>query len=160
APTAAPADLSELRPGEREATTWLSANPLRVLLAEDNRTNQMVFQKFLKDLPIEVTTVATGQDALEAYTTGHFDVIFMDINMPRMDGITATGHIRRAETAAGHEPTPIVALTANAMVDQIAQYLSAGMNAHLPKPLKKSRLLIELAEAAMTQRKSDKVAAG
>lgn len=140
------ADRSRQRRNLDAAATALHTNPLSVLLAEDNRTNQLVFSKFLKDFPITITKVENGAEAVEAAARKTFDMIFMDINMPEMDGVTATTKIRRAQAERGQDRTPIIALTANAMVDQIAGYLAAGMDGHLPKPLKKERLIMDIAE--------------
>lgn len=126
----------------------------RVLLAEDNRTNQLVFKKFIKGLDLDLVVVETGAQAVAAAREQRFDVIFMDINMPQMDGVTATSHIRAAEARQEQSPTPIIALTANAMVDQISTYLAAGMDKHLPKPLKKNSLIVEIALAAAKGSKS------
>ncbi|MEM7439518.1 MAG: ATP-binding protein [Pseudomonadota bacterium] len=124
---------------------------MKVLLAEDNRTNQLVFKKFVKDFDFDLTVVETGAQAVAAAREARFDIIFMDINMPQMDGMTATTHIRATEALNRQPAVPIVALTAHAMVDQVSSYLDVGMNKHLAKPLKKNALVVELALAYKQQ---------
>jgi CheY-like chemotaxis protein len=116
----------------------------RVLLVEDNVVNQKVGQRFLERLGCEVELAANGEDAVEAWERGEYRIIFMDIQMPVMDGYMATQCIRERECANGREATgertPIVALTANAMTGQLERCLSAGMDGLLTKPLAVERL--------------------
>jgi CheY-like chemotaxis protein len=86
--------------------------------------------------------------AVQAWRSGHFDVILMDIQMPEMDGAAATRAIRSAEKAEGRPRTPILALSANAMTHQVSEYLAAGMDAHLAKPIEIPKLQAAL-EAAL-----------
>ena len=109
---------------------------MRVLAAEDNRTNQLILKKMTKDLNIELHFVANGLEAVEAYETFAPDLIFMDISMPQMDGKQATAEIRRREIATGRH-VPIVALTAHAMAGDDKGILSAGLDHYLTKPLHK-----------------------
>jgi signal transduction histidine kinase/CheY-like chemotaxis protein len=108
---------------------------LRVLAAEDNTVNQLVLKTLLHQLGVEPVVVDCGRAALEAWETEAWDVILMDIQMPDMDGVTAAEHIRRRERETGRTRTPIVALTANAMSHQVAQYLAVGMDGHVAKPI-------------------------
>jgi len=85
---------------------------------------------------------------VEAWASGDWDVILMDIQMPVMDGLTATAQIRAQEAAQGRPRTPIVALTANAMSHQIDAYVSAGMNDHVAKPIQAAELFAALTRAA------------
>jgi CheY-like chemotaxis protein len=114
---------------------------LRVLAAEDNATNQMVLKTLLGAVGIEPVIVADGAEALEAWRGGEWDVVLMDIQMPIMDGIAATKAIRRAENATGRVSAPIIALTANAMQHHQAEYLAAGMNGFVAKPIDLGLLL-------------------
>jgi len=82
----------------------------------------------------------TERAAVEAWRSGRFDVILMDIQMPVMDGIAAAKAIRAAEKAEKRERTPILALTANALVHQVEEYLAAGMDGHVAKPIEISKL--------------------
>jgi signal transduction histidine kinase/FixJ family two-component response regulator len=118
------------------APTRLSAT-LRVLAAEDNATNQLVLRTLLQfaDPDAEVVIVDNGQEAVDAWASGDWDVILMDMQMPVMDGTAATREIRRRESAEGRARTPIIALTANTMAHQTAEYLEAGMDDHVAKPI-------------------------
>jgi CheY-like chemotaxis protein len=89
--------------------------------------------------------VADGQAAVEAAAQGGWDLILMDVQMPVMDGPTATRRIREHEADAGLARTPIIALTANAMAHQEAEYRAAGMDALVPKPLEVARLVEAIA---------------
>ena len=130
------------------------AGDLRILAAEDNPTNQLVLKALLAQVGVEPVVVENGKLAVEAWENGGFDLILMDIQMPEMGGMEATRAIREAETALGRPRIPIVALTANAMAHQVAEYEGAGMDAHVPKPIDAAllfgaieRLLAEAAEA-------------
>jgi len=113
---------------------------LRLLAAEDNPTNQQVLAAVLGSLGIEVHIVPDGKEAVEAWKTGSYDLILMDIQMPVMDGITAAATIRDAEKKSGRRRTPIVALTANALTHQVEEYLAVGMDAHVAKPIEIAKL--------------------
>jgi CheY-like chemotaxis protein len=110
----------------------------KVLLVEDNAVNQKVAQRFLERLGCEVALAENGEQCIRAWERGNFDVVLMDIQMPVMDGYTATRHIRGSECVDAH--TPIVALTANAMTGQLERCLSAGMDGLLTKPIAIERL--------------------
>jgi len=132
-----------------EAATTAPAAGLRILVAEDNRTNQLVIQTLLGQVGITPAVVGDGREAVEAWTAGDFDLVLMDVQMPQMDGPTAAGEIRRLERKTGRARTPILALTANAMTHQIAEYLAAGMDGHVAKPIHVEDLFAKI-EAALT----------
>jgi signal transduction histidine kinase len=113
---------------------------MRVLAAEDNATNQLVLKTVLHSLGLEPVIVGDGALAVEAWAREAFDLILMDIQMPKMDGVAATREIRDREAQTGLSPVRIVALSANAMKHQVAEYLAAGMDAHLPKPIQLEKL--------------------
>jgi signal transduction histidine kinase/ActR/RegA family two-component response regulator len=113
---------------------------LRILAAEDNPTNQQVLGAVLGSLGIDVEMVPDGKEAVAAWRRGAYDLILMDIQMPVMDGITAAAAIRAGEAASGRKRTPIIALTANALTHQVAEYMAAGMDAHVGKPIEIARL--------------------
>ena len=113
---------------------------LRILAAEDNPTNRQVLAAVLSSLGIEVHIVPDGKEAVEAWRTGTYDLVLMDIQMPVMDGITAAASIRDAEKTSGRRRTPIVALTANALTHQVEEYLAVGMDAHVAKPIEIAKL--------------------
>ncbi|MCI3133590.1 ATP-binding protein [Phenylobacterium aquaticum] len=117
---------------------------LRILAAEDNPMNQMVLKTLLAQLGLEVHCVGDGRQAVEAWSQGQWDAILMDVQMPVMDGPAATREIRRRESESGRVRTPIIALTANAMAHHQAEYLGAGMDVMVPKPLELERLLLAI----------------
>ncbi|SBV92119.1 putative Histidine kinase [uncultured delta proteobacterium] len=109
-----------------------SLRGMRVLLAEDNEINQMIAQELLAAKGVVVGTVATGQEALNVLAEESFDLVLMDIQMPEMDGLTATMCIR---TNPLHKDLPIIAMTAHAMSGDRETSLKSGMNDHLTKPI-------------------------
>ena len=120
----------------------------RVLLVEDNEMNQMIAEMVLKDSGFEVEIASDGVEAIEtmkAAPAGHFDIILMDIQMPRMDGYEATRQIRSLEDAEKAN-IPIVAVTANAFEEDANLALSVGMNGHLAKPYDIPKILETLNE--------------
>jgi CheY-like chemotaxis protein len=112
---------------------------MRVLAAEDNRTNQLVFRKMVKDLDIDLVFANNGREAVEQYQSFRPDLIFMDISMPEMDGKEAARAIREIETRRGGH-VPIVALTAHAMEGDAEGILAAGIDEYLTKPLRKNAI--------------------
>jgi signal transduction histidine kinase/CheY-like chemotaxis protein len=117
------------------------AGELRVLAAEDNPVNQLVLKALLGHAGIEPVIVENGALAVEAWTVNDFDLILMDIQMPEMDGMEAARTIRAEEARTGRARIPIVALTANAMSHQVAEYAGAGMDAHVAKPIDVATLI-------------------
>jgi CheY-like chemotaxis protein len=115
-----------------------------VLLVEDNSVNQKVAQRFLERLGCTVTIANNGEQGVKTYLAGTFDIVLMDLQMPVMDGFTATRRIRDAE--GWRARTPIIALTANAMTGQMERCLAAGMDGYLTKPLDVARLRDTLEE--------------
>jgi CheY-like chemotaxis protein len=111
-----------------------------VLLVEDNAVNQKVAVRFLERMGCTVRVADNGVEAVRACEETTFDLILMDLQMPVMDGLTATQRIRERETGDGRPHAPIVALTANAMASQLERCMEAGMNAFLTKPLEIPRL--------------------
>jgi signal transduction histidine kinase/ActR/RegA family two-component response regulator len=128
-----------------------SAPGLRVLAAEDNTVNQLVLKTLLHQIGVEPVVVADGAAAVEAWEAGHWDAILMDVQMPVMDGPTATRRIRERERETGRRRTPIIALTANAMSHHVADYLAAGMDDHVAKPIEAGRLFQALQSAIDAQ---------
>jgi signal transduction histidine kinase/CheY-like chemotaxis protein len=115
----------------------------RVLIAEDNMTNQMVVLAHVRHLGFEAQAVANGQEVLNPLELGSFQLILMDCQMPEMDGYTATAKIREKEKNSGGH-IPIIALTANAMKEDHDRCLAAGMDAYLSKPFRRGDLEIIL----------------
>ncbi len=135
-----------LKPGTIEVKTKRSGlirnYQAKVLLAEDNAVNSKIASKILNKLGIEATIVENGELALQETIDNTFDLILMDINMPIMDGITAAEKIR--ELSFPKNQVPILALTANAMMEDKERCLNAGMNGFISKPIKLARLIEEL----------------
>ncbi|MFD3263374.1 ATP-binding protein [Phenylobacterium ferrooxidans] len=120
---------------------------LRLLAAEDNPTNQQVLAAVMGSLGLDIDIVADGKLAFEAWRDGAYDLILMDIQMPVMDGIDAARAIRAAEREQGRPRTPIVALTANALSHQVEEYLAAGMDGHVAKPIEIAKLYEAISRA-------------
>ncbi|HJU06431.1 MAG TPA: CHASE domain-containing protein [Nitrospiraceae bacterium] len=114
---------------------------LRILLVEDFADNRMVIQSYLRQEPHHLEIAENGSIAVQQYHTGHYDLVFMDVEMPVMDGYAATRAIRAWEREKGLPATPIIALTAHALTEQVQHSLDAGCTAHLSKPIKKATLL-------------------
>ncbi|HEX3363654.1 ATP-binding protein [Phenylobacterium sp.] len=121
--------------------------PLRILAAEDNPTNQLILRSLLATLDVDLTLVETGRAAVEAFTCARYDVILMDSQMPEMNGVEATLAIRRIESDRGLERTPILAVTANVMSHQVAEYTAAGMDDVIAKPIEILALLNAIDQA-------------
>ncbi|OBY25221.1 response regulator [Leisingera sp. JC1] len=113
---------------------------LKLLLAEDNRTNQLVVTKMLKDAPLDITIAKNGLEAVAQFRSERPDIVLMDMMMPEMDGLEATTQMRRIEAAGGGRKCPIVALTANALQAHREKCLQAGMDDFLSKPINKKAL--------------------
>jgi signal transduction histidine kinase/ActR/RegA family two-component response regulator len=124
---------------------------MRVLLAEDHPVNQRVVQLLLEPHGIVVTVAADGEEALFAFRNAEYDVVLMDMMMPKIDGVAAARGIRAFERERGLSPTPVVMLTANAMQLHIDQALEAGCDAHLPKPVTPRSLLRCLQDAVVAR---------
>jgi signal transduction histidine kinase len=147
--TPAAADLRENEPGHARGRA-------HVLAAEDNATNQLILRALLAPFDIELTMVADGREAVEAWAAGAFDMILMDVQMPILNGTDATVEIRERERCEGLRRIPIIALTANVMSHQIEAYAQAGMDGYVSKPIEATALLTAIesvlsAEAPSTQ---------
>jgi PAS domain S-box-containing protein len=121
---------------------------MRVLLAEDHPTNRRVVELILGAAGVDLTCVENGAEAVEAFRTGVFDLILMDMQMPVMDGLTAIAKIRELERQASAPSTPTYVLTANAMPEHVSASLQAGADGHLSKPILADALLERVAEVA------------
>src|ERR1019366_7435730 len=146
--------IAEAPTGSRQmpvqATEWdamrksLGRSP-RLLFAEDNATNQFVARQMLKDQDIRLDMVANGEEAVEAASRFAYDAIFMDMQMPEMDGVAATRIIRSRDGALA--TVPIIALTANAFPEDVKACFDAGMNQFVTKPFSREVLLTALLTA-------------
>lgn len=138
----------ELTVPELAAEALPDFSKLRVLAADDNRTNRMILGAMLGQLGVSAVLVPDGTSALSRYDAGHFDVVILDISMPDMDGITVMNELRKRVAAGGPDaPCPVIlAFTANAMSHQVEGYLKSGFDACLTKPLQLPALARALAE--------------
>jgi CheY-like chemotaxis protein len=135
APPVEPARASNDEDGWTDA-----AGTLRILLADDHPANRTVVEIMLAESAVELVPVENGQEALDAYAAsldgeGRFDLILMDMQMPVMDGLTATAAIRTLETERAAVRTPVIMLTANALAEHVAAGKAAGADGHLAKPI-------------------------
>ncbi|MBY6058539.1 response regulator [Leisingera daeponensis] len=117
-----------------------SGRRLKLLLAEDNRTNQLVVTKMLKDALLDIRIARNGVEAVKQFRAERPDIVLMDMMMPEMDGLEATAEMRRIEAEDGGSKCPIVALTANALQAHREKCLQAGMDDFLSKPINKKAL--------------------
>ena len=136
APIVAPLVVEPLPVAERRQ--------MRVLTAEDNRTNQLVFQKMVREVDIELVFANNGVEAVALFKNFQPDLIFMDISMPEMDGREAARTIRALEGGKSH--VPIIALTAHAMEGDAEAILAAGIDRYMTKPLRKGAITEALAD--------------
>ena len=120
-------------------------HPLRLLVVEDVAVNRELIITLLRPFDIEIETAENGELAVQAIAERPFDLVLMDIQMPVMDGLTATRAIRALATSQART-LPIVAMTANVLPDQVQKCLEAGMDDHLGKPIDPARLLEVLSE--------------
>ncbi|SFK33328.1 Signal transduction histidine kinase [Caulobacter sp. UNC279MFTsu5.1] len=139
--------VEDVAPDDEEE---ISLEGLRVLVAEDHPTNQKVVEIILQPFDVALTMVEDGQAALDAFIPGAFDVVLMDMQMPVMDGLTATRLIREREAAAVVPPVLLIMLTANAMEEHVAAAKAVGADLHLAKPVRPAQLLEALARARVT----------
>jgi CheY-like chemotaxis protein len=112
----------------------------RILLVEDNAVNRIIATKLLEKRGLSVIAVENGALAVDVTAREHFDLVLMDVQMPVMDGLTATEHIRSRELDTGGARLPIVAVTAHAMEEDRQRCLAAGMDEHIPKPIRSADL--------------------
>lgn len=115
----------------------------RVLLAEDNEVNQFIARSIMEEWGCEVTIANNGNQAVQKWQEGQFDVILMDIQMPELNGMDSTKQIRERETESGAH-IPIIALTANALKGDKEKYLQAGMDDYVSKPFEEDELYLKI----------------
>jgi len=124
-----------------------TASGCRILLVEDNAVNRTIATRLLEKRGHVVIAVENGALAVDATAAEHFDVVLMDVQMPVMDGLTATTRIREREHATGVH-LPIIAVTAHAMDQDRARCLAAGMDDYLPKPIRSADLFATITRFA------------
>tara|TARA_R110002167_G_scaffold1086_4_gene4673 strand:- start:634 stop:3129 length:2496 start_codon:yes stop_codon:yes gene_type:complete len=128
-------------------TAEIAEQPLRILLADDHPANRKVIEIMLAATAMELVTVENGSQALDAFVEGEFDLVLMDMQMPVMDGLTATQAIRAFEATRGGNRAAILMLTANAMAEHVTQSLAAGADGHLTKPITLAALFTAMTDA-------------
>jgi signal transduction histidine kinase/HPt (histidine-containing phosphotransfer) domain-containing protein len=132
----------EIRPIETVGRKQQEAvKPARLLIAEDSPDNRLLIEAYLKETPYHLTFEEDGRAAVDRFAGSDFDLVLMDVQMPIMDGLAATRAIRALEREGGVPPTPIVALTASASLQDIAKSADAGCSAQMSKPISKLELL-------------------
>lgn len=134
------------RKAERLPRPGAAGRRLRVLVAEDNRVNQILVERLLCNSGHEAVVVADGAEAVAQAQSARFDLILMDVQMPGLDGLEATRQIRAWEAAAGADRTPIVAVTAHAFADDERRCIEAGMDGYIAKPFGMDALEAVMAE--------------
>jgi CheY-like chemotaxis protein len=122
--------------------------PLRILLAEDSAAIRAFTQTYFKDTPYALDMAENGQVAVEMFQAVRYDLVFMDLEMPVMNGLTATREIRQWEQEEDLDPVPIIALTSHDQKEKLLETLDAGCTAHLIKPLTKEAMLKTIEEHA------------
>lgn len=146
-----PADIP-LQEVAKQTHAGLNLGGLRVLLAEDNQINQLIAKAMLESMAAAVEAAGNGLDAVEMASAGNYQVILMDLQMPGMDGITATREIRLREQLANKRPVPIIAMTGNSPEDYGEACRNAGMDGFLMKPIRLEQLHSVLARLNLTSR--------
>jgi len=130
---------------------------IHILLAEDNAINQTLAVRLLEKRGYSVTVAPDGKAAVEAFQTGAFELVLMDIQMPEMDGFEATAAIRESEKLTGRH-IPIVAMTANALVGDREKCIASGMDGYVSKPIRTSELFATIEKMLGETPKSESAA--
>jgi len=138
-------ETSQATPPHEHLETNALADRVRILLAEDNPANQELIRALLAPTGVEMTTVENGAQALAIVQAQTFDLVLMDIQMPVLDGVSATQAIRRLDGAVAR--VPIIALSANVLQREVRQYEEAGFTGHVGKPIDPQRLLAAIVGA-------------
>jgi len=137
-PEVKPVDFSKVR-------------PFNILLVEDSADNRLLIQAYFKRSSDHIEIAENGEIAVKKFKSGKYDIVLMDVQMPIMDGYTATGEIRKWEEKNGRKKTPIIALTAHAMAEDFQKSLDAGCTDHLTKPIKKATLMETIQKYAVKE---------
>lgn len=132
--------------------TFAKQHPIKILIAEDNLINQKLIIKVLNKLGYEPVLANNGREAVDILNNEYFDLILMDIQMPVMDGLEATGHIR--SSSIGQQPL-IIAMTANAMSEDRERCIQAGMDDYISKPVNLNELMAALKEASYSKTRAN-----
>ncbi|MDB5433162.1 MAG: integral rane sensor hybrid histidine kinase [Caulobacter sp.] len=142
-----PGEVDTREADSNRADDEAAVGGVSVLLAEDHPTNQRVVRLILEACGARIDIVETGKAALDRLAAQTYDVVLMDMQMPEMDGLTATRLLRERERETGQRRTPVIMLTANALDEHVRASLEAGADAHLSKPVRADALMHAVAEA-------------
>lgn len=134
-------------PADTEQVDVSLDRPLRILVVDDHPTNRKVAELILAQVGAQVASAGGGAEACDLFAEGRYDAILMDVQMPGMDGLTATRRIREMEAARRQARTPILMLTANALPEHVEASRAAGADQHLTKPIQPASLFAALREA-------------
>jgi PAS domain S-box-containing protein len=140
--------------GEADGAAAEFGCALRILVVDDHPTNRKVMELCLEPLGAEIVEAEDGREAVDTFTSGGFDVVLMDIQMPIMDGLAATRAIREWEQAQAAVRTPIVMVTANTSPEHVRASLAAGADRHTPKPTSAQHLIATIAELLQQARRA------
>jgi len=146
--------LPERRATQIQSATSADAPEMRILVAEDSPDNRLVIAAYLRREPYQVDFALDGREAVNKFISQRYDLVFMDIQMPEVDGLAATRTIRRWENDHGLSPTPIIALSASVLEEDVRLALASGCNLHMSKPVRK-RVLLDAVRNAALLRKAD-----
>ncbi len=144
--------LPERRATQIQSATSADAPEMRILVAEDSPDNRLVIAAYLRREPYQVDFALDGREAVNKFISQRYDLVFMDIQMPEVDGLAATRTIRRWESDHGLSPTPIIALSASVLEEDVRLALAAGCNLHMSKPVRKRVLLDAVRNAALLRK--------
>ncbi|HWW24999.1 MAG TPA: ATP-binding protein [Caulobacter sp.] len=133
--------LSDAGPVQLPEPAMGGDRAIKVLLAEDHAVNRKVIELIMQEVGAELVSVCDGRQAVEAYAAEPFDLVLMDMQMPVMDGLSATREIRAQELRGGRTPCPVIMLTANVLPEHLRASFEAGADRHLGKPIEAARLL-------------------
>jgi CheY-like chemotaxis protein len=142
----------------RQKTTVPDVRSLRVLVAEDNAVNQLLVKRMFEKIGCQIDLAGNGREAVKMASESPYDIIFMDCSMPELDGYEATAVVRASEV--GKRRTPIIALTANAMLEDRERCLTAGMDDHLSKPVSMDDIRRALKRWVVDEQNNDLTSSG
>ncbi len=137
-------------PSSGVAQSKVTDRPLRILIVDDSPDNLLLIRAYTKKTPYILTEAENGQIAVERFVDGRYDLVLMDIQMPVLDGYSAVRAIRKWELEEGKTPTPIIALTASALEEDVRRAKEAGCDMHVRKPIKKATLLDSISHVMET----------
>lgn len=127
-----------------QTMTEINLAGFRALVADDNPINLQIIDSFLRRLGLTTTLVENGRQAVNAWAPGRFDILCLDISMPELTGIEVLRDIRQRSSASGTPMPPVVAITANALPAQVSEYLAAGFDGCIAKPVRRMQIGEEL----------------